>query len=297
MYFACLSPIITFGGLLGTATDQNMSAIESLLSGAVCGILFSLFAGQPLTILGSTGPVLVFETIMNNFSKEYGIDYMGFRAWTGLWTAFILIVIVLTDCSALVKYITRFTEESFAALIAVIFIKESVFKLIEIRHKKEYSNDPLNYYKDYVSNPTCFRCVFVGANGSANASSAALDDDLGGLNLASLNRSECGELGSAYQFQSQCKYSPDVFYVSVFLYTLTFFMAMAFRYFRTSRFFPTFIRSKVADFGVVITIGVAVGVDMYLGFDTPKLLVPLKFEVNEFPCLFNDHILYIEELK
>lgn len=24
MYFACLSPIITFGGLLGTATDQNM---------------------------------------------------------------------------------------------------------------------------------------------------------------------------------------------------------------------------------------------------------------------------------
>ncbi len=24
MYFACLSPIITFGGLLGAATDQNM---------------------------------------------------------------------------------------------------------------------------------------------------------------------------------------------------------------------------------------------------------------------------------
>lgn len=34
---------------------------------------------------------------------------MGFRAWVGLWTALILIVIVLTDCSALVKYITRFT--------------------------------------------------------------------------------------------------------------------------------------------------------------------------------------------
>jgi len=34
---------------------------------------------------------------------------MGLRAWVGLWTAFILIVIVVTDCSALVKYITRFT--------------------------------------------------------------------------------------------------------------------------------------------------------------------------------------------
>jgi hypothetical protein len=69
MYFACLAPIITFGGLLASATDQNMSAIESLLSGAVCGILYSLFAGQPMTILGSTGPVLVFETILNSFSK------------------------------------------------------------------------------------------------------------------------------------------------------------------------------------------------------------------------------------
>lgn len=45
------------------------SAIESLVSGAVCGILYSLFAGQPMTIMGSTGPVLVFETIVNAFSK------------------------------------------------------------------------------------------------------------------------------------------------------------------------------------------------------------------------------------
>jgi len=34
---------------------------------------------------------------------------MGFRAWVGLWTALILIIIVISDCSALVKYITRFT--------------------------------------------------------------------------------------------------------------------------------------------------------------------------------------------
>jgi hypothetical protein len=34
---------------------------------------------------------------------------MGLRAMVGLWTALILIIIVVTDCSALVKYITRFT--------------------------------------------------------------------------------------------------------------------------------------------------------------------------------------------
>ena len=39
------------------------SAIESLFGASLTGIAYSLFAGQPLTILGSTGPVLVFETI------------------------------------------------------------------------------------------------------------------------------------------------------------------------------------------------------------------------------------------
>jgi len=39
------------------------------MSGMICGIAYSLFAGQPLTIMGSTGPVLVFERILNTFSK------------------------------------------------------------------------------------------------------------------------------------------------------------------------------------------------------------------------------------
>ncbi|CAF0855369.1 unnamed protein product [Brachionus calyciflorus] len=265
MYFACLSPIITFGGLLGTATDQNMSAIESLLSGAICGILYSLFSGQPMTILGSTGPVLVFETILNQFSKDNGIDYMGFRAWIGLWTCLILVIIVVTDCSALVKYITRFTEESFASLIAFIFIKESISKLIEIHKTYEYSNDPNKYVNDYLNNSNCSRCVHLGNQTIAG-------------NF--LNQKECENLGSAYQFRKDCKYSPDVFFVSVFLYIFTFLLAMTIRAFRTSRFFPSSIRSKVSDFGVVITIISAVALDSYLGFDTPKLIVPLKFETT-----------------
>jgi len=69
LYFACLSPIITFGGLLGQATGNNMAAMESLVSGFICGIGYGFFSGQPLTILGSTGPVLVFETIMYDFCQ------------------------------------------------------------------------------------------------------------------------------------------------------------------------------------------------------------------------------------
>lgn len=122
LYFACLSPIITFGGLLSEATGKNMAAMESLVSGFVCGIGYGFLSGQPLTILGSTGPVLVFETIVYEFCMKVNWDYMTFRFWIGTWVAIILLILVAIDASAFVCYITRFTEENFATLIAFIFI-------------------------------------------------------------------------------------------------------------------------------------------------------------------------------
>jgi len=47
----------------------TQAAMESLVSGAICGITYHMFAGQPLTVIGSTGPVLVFETIVYKFCK------------------------------------------------------------------------------------------------------------------------------------------------------------------------------------------------------------------------------------
>uniref|UniRef100_A0A915P5H5 Anion exchange protein n=1 Tax=Meloidogyne floridensis TaxID=298350 RepID=A0A915P5H5_9BILA len=133
MYFALLAPIVTFGGLLEEATHQRMAAMENLASGAICGIIYHLFSGQPLTIIGSTGPVLVFETIAFDICNSLSIDYLSFRFWIHVWTALIIFIMVATDASSLVSYITRFTEESFAMLIAVIFIYEACMKLFMIK--------------------------------------------------------------------------------------------------------------------------------------------------------------------
>lgn len=53
--------------------------MESIVSGFVCGILYGFFSGQPLTILASTGPVLVFETIVYKFCVINDLDYMSLR--------------------------------------------------------------------------------------------------------------------------------------------------------------------------------------------------------------------------
>lgn len=145
LYFACLSPIITFGGLLSDATGKNMAAMESLIAGFVCGIGYGFFSGQPLTILGSTGPVLVFESIVYDFcTKIVNWNYISFRFWIGTWISIILIILTAIDASALVCYITRFTEENFACLIAFIFIYKAVDNVLLIG-----KNNPVTFGNDF----------------------------------------------------------------------------------------------------------------------------------------------------
>ncbi|VDN11825.1 unnamed protein product [Dibothriocephalus latus] len=77
-----------------------------------------------------------------------------------------------------------------------------------------------------------------------------------------------------------CKtfYAPDVFFFCCLLFVSCFFLSYALRSIRTSRFFPTRVRSLIADFAVMIAIIICTLVDYFCGFNTPKLRVPENFE-------------------
>ena len=94
LYFAVLTPIITFGGLLGDATDNNIAVVESLVGACIAGILFHMFAGQPLTIIGSTGPILIFERISFAMTIKLGLDYLEFRQRLNLSRHLVFLLIV-----------------------------------------------------------------------------------------------------------------------------------------------------------------------------------------------------------
>uniref|UniRef100_A0A2K6KXJ4 Anion exchange protein n=1 Tax=Rhinopithecus bieti TaxID=61621 RepID=A0A2K6KXJ4_RHIBE len=130
IYLGCITNAITFGGLLGDATDNYQGVMESFLGTAMAGSLFCLFSGQPLIILSSTGPILIFEKLLFDFSKGNGLDYMEFRLWIGLHSAVQCLILVATDASFIIKYITRFTEEGFSTLISFIFIYDAIKKMI-----------------------------------------------------------------------------------------------------------------------------------------------------------------------
>lgn len=67
--------------------------------------------------------------------RNYSLSYLSLRTSIGLWTAFLCVLLVATDASSLVCYITRFTEEAFAALICIIFIYEALAKLVNMGKK------------------------------------------------------------------------------------------------------------------------------------------------------------------
>ncbi|XP_013868589.1 sodium bicarbonate cotransporter 3 isoform X7 [Austrofundulus limnaeus] len=279
LYCACMSPVITFGGLLGEATKGNISAIESLFGASLTGVAYSLFAGQPLTILGSTGPVLVFEKILFKFCNDYSLSYLSLRTSIGLWTAFLCIVLVATDASSLVCYITRFTEEAFAALICIIFIYEALEKLF---HLGEYY--PVNMHNN-LENLTFYSCQ---CSPPANASDSLMQKwnhsgypSSDSIPWSSLNVTMCnffhGEfVGPACGHHGP--YIPDVLFWSIILFFTTFFLSSFLKQFKTERYFPTKVRSTISDFAVFITIMIMVLVDFLMGIPSPKLNVPDRFE-------------------
>ncbi len=144
LFFACLAPAIIFGGLMGEITGGQIGAVEMIVASAGCGIVYALFAGQPLIILGGTGPMLIFTGILYRYCLEHGIAFLPVYTWVGIWTALLLLVMSLTDASCLMRYFTRFTDEIFAALISLIFITEAVRNLVAIYHKVQ-ENESIGY--------------------------------------------------------------------------------------------------------------------------------------------------------
>ncbi|XP_060556502.1 electrogenic sodium bicarbonate cotransporter 1-like isoform X2 [Ruditapes philippinarum] len=304
LFLATLTPNVTFGGLLGQATDQYMGAMECILSAAIVGILFALFAGQPLNILGSTGPMLVLEMILYNFCKDGGYDFLPLRCWIGLWTTGLLILVVAFDLSALVRYITRFTEESFACLIAIIFIYEAFkkqFHIIDHYGINPHPEIPIptdcmcmapNATNGTDGNMTMMTSLFEGTTTPfvdivANDSMGVMYNVFnasGNMSWSDLNKEDCLMYNGTLHGEGceESHYYPDVFFLSCILFIGTYALAMNFKDFKTAPYFPSFIRQMVSDFAVLLSIVIMVSIDVLVGVKTPKLEVPAKFQPTRY---------------
>uniref|UniRef100_A0A8C3H3L0 Anion exchange protein n=1 Tax=Corvus moneduloides TaxID=1196302 RepID=A0A8C3H3L0_CORMO len=281
IYLATVTNAITFGGMLGDATANMQGVLESFLGTAFAGFIFCLFSGQPLTILSSTGPVLVFERLLFSFSQDHSLDYLEFRLWIGLWVAFFGVVLVATEASHLVRYFTRFTEEGFCALISLIFIYDSLKKMLSLADAF-----PINwqYRLDNVTSYSC-TCNLSSPGEHWGGPKVSMCDPSSLPTLSpqppatpeGLSRTQCLGRGG-HLLGTSCHYVPDVTLISFLLFGGTFLFCTALKRFRSSRYFPVGVRKLVSDFAVILAILASCAVDAVLGLETPKLLVPSELK-------------------
>jgi hypothetical protein len=154
MFFACLANAIAFGVLTSEVTNGEIGTSEMLIVTAIGGVCFALFSGQPLTILGGTGPIVIFTGLLYMTCESMGIPFLPTYAWVGVWSGLFLIICAVTDLSYLMKYFTRFTDEIFAALVAVIFIVEAIKDVVHpFTHPAEG--------QDQISHDTAFLTLIL----------------------------------------------------------------------------------------------------------------------------------------
>ena len=240
---------------MGQNTDNYMGTIESILAGAICGILFAIFSGQPLNLLSATGPMLILENIISVLCQNSGIDFLEFRLWIGLWIGFLLFIFVFFNLSFLVKFITRFTEDCFASLVAILFIIDAFKSIFKINSKY-----PAQIYGDGPKNISFCNCT----------NSSVLLKDI-------VHAEDCTDLGAVWKcITKTTEFVPDVFFFSILIFILTFLICMVLKAFRDSTYFPTFVRQFLSDFAVLIAIVSMSVMTTVLQVNTPKLIVPSK---------------------
>lgn len=131
VFFTNLLPGITFASDLYVLTGQNWGTIEVVFSTGLCGLVFSLFSIQPLTILGVTGPFSVLaENIYSLCNDSFKIDFLSFMAWSLIhsgWMHILLAIFNAHDWTML--YVTEFSCEIFSLLNSIIYFHKAVQEL------------------------------------------------------------------------------------------------------------------------------------------------------------------------
>nr|XP_045584396.1 anion exchange protein 2-like [Procambarus clarkii] len=249
IFFACLSPAITFGGMYSDVMDNYIGVGECLLMSCVNGVIFALFAAQPLLIVGATGPLMVFDISLYQFTQTYELDFLSMRVWIGMWMLVIGVLVAAFEASVIMRKLTRFTEEIFATMICAIFIYEAVTKMVSI-----FIDHPV--MMEYTCEDDAF--PIVEEDVLMNKTKMAANTTAGDVLMV--------KKGSP---------QPNTALLALILMLGTYIIAIKLKNFRNSKFLGRSVRRSLGDFGVPIGIFLMVLMD-YLIRDqiTDKLTMP-----------------------
>ena len=132
-----LIPALIFAELLDKQTNGSLAVAEVLLSAGIIGIIYALICGQPLVLLGITGPVAILLGTSYGLAEKFNASYFPFFWWLCIWTSLLHLITAMVGLVNFVWQITPFSSQIFEFFIAMSFIYESIRDLVEPIHFSE----------------------------------------------------------------------------------------------------------------------------------------------------------------
>ena len=167
LYFALLLPGIAFGVLYDYYTDGALDARKVLVSQVFSGLVHSAFCGQPLIIIRTSIPVLIYTRVVVAIASQFSVPFLTFFAWVGIWNALFVMFYAFTGASKIMALLTRSTEEILGMFIAIGFVLDGV-KYLKNEFELHYCFDDSNSHCDpqmpLLATLLVFGTVLIGLN-------------------------------------------------------------------------------------------------------------------------------------
>lgn len=119
-------PALAFAQDMFDRTNNSYGVNEVLLSSGLAGVVFGLFAGQPLTIVGVTGPISIFNYTVYEIITPLDIKFFPFMFWVGIWAMICHFLVSILNLISLLKYVTCFPCDIFGMFINVVYIIKGI---------------------------------------------------------------------------------------------------------------------------------------------------------------------------
>jgi len=126
MYFINLMPALAYTIDMSLRTNYNYGVNETLLASAIAALVFPLIGAQPLTIVGVTGLINLFN--YTNYAivvDRHGVNYLQFQAWVLIWSAIMHWFISVFNINDYTRFITDMTADTFDTTSASFTLKRA----------------------------------------------------------------------------------------------------------------------------------------------------------------------------
>jgi hypothetical protein len=128
-YISSVLPAVVIGDLLFASTDGQLGLPEVLLSTGATGIIWALFGGQPLCIIGVTMPVAIFVSVCYILAQELSAPFLPWLGWICVLSGIMHMMLAVSGGVRFVHMTTAFSCEIFGFFISVTYIWDALVAL------------------------------------------------------------------------------------------------------------------------------------------------------------------------